>query len=478
MSEKITSRATDFSKWYLDIITQAKLADYGPVKGTMVIRPYAYSMWERIQAELDKRFKETGVENAYFPLFIPESYLKKEAQHVEGFSPELAVVTFAGGQKLDEPVIVRPTSETIINAFFSKWIQSYRDLPLLINQWCNVVRWEMRTRPFLRTSEFLWQEGHTAHETAQEAENKTLQMLDIYRKFAEDFLAMPVLVGKKTDSQKFAGAVSTYAIEALMQDNKALQAGTSHNLGQNFAKAFDIIFQDRDKKQAHAWQTSWGVSTRLIGAVILTHGDDAGLRLPPTLAPIQVVIIPIYKKNNEEEKKRVLDACKKIEQQLQKTIRVKVDDSEQTTPGFKFNEWELKGVPIRIELGPRDLDKNSCIAARRDTGDKTPVSIDNVLSAIEDLLSQVQSNLLKQAYDRVKANTSQLDNYDDFKDLIDKRGGLINSHWCGDKDCEAKIQDETKATIRVIPLDQIKETGKCIRCGNKSTGRVTFAKAY
>ena len=478
MSEKITSRSKDFSKWYLDIVMQAKLADYGPVKGTMVIRPYAYSMWEKIQSELDRRFKETGVENAYFPLFIPESYIKKEAQHVEGFSPELAVVTIGGGEKLEEPVIVRPTSETIINAFFSKWIQSYRDLPLLINQWCNVVRWEMRTRPFIRTSEFLWQEGHTAHETEEEAETKTLQMLDIYRKFAEEFLAIPVIFGKKTESQKFAGAVSTYAIEALMQDNKALQAGTSHNLGQNFAKAFEITYQDRDKKQVYVWQTSWGVSTRLIGALILAHGDDVGLRLPPTVAPIQVVIIPIYKKNAEQERKRVLDACKLIEKSLQKSFRIKIDDSEQATPGFKFNEWEMMGVPVRIELGPRDLDKNVCIAVRRDTGEKSPISIDTVSNSIRDLLSQIQANLLKQAYDRVRENSCQLDKYDDFKEIIDKKGGLISSHWCGDKDCEAKIQDETKATIRVIPLDQKNETGKCIRCGNKSTGRVIFAKAY
>ena len=474
----ITPRSTDISRWYLDIITNAKLADYGPVKGTMVIRPYAYSMWERMSQILDGIFKETGVENAYFPLLIPESYIKKEAEHVEGFSPELAVVTIAGGKELEEPAIIRPTSETIINAFFAKWIMSYRDLPVLINQWCNVVRWEMRTRPFLRTSEFLWQEGHTAHENQEEAEAKTLEMLEIYRKFAEETLAIPVMVGRKTETQKFAGAVATYAIESLMQDNRALQAGTSHFLGQNFAKAFEICFQDRQGNQAHVWQTSWGVSTRLIGALILTHGDDKGLRLPPLIAPIQVVIIPIYKKNDQKEKDEVLKAAQRLANSFADDVRVKVDDSEQDTPGFKFNEWELKGVPLRIEIGPRDLKQNACVVARRDTGEKTTVKLEAIGKTVDALLEDVQSSLLKQAQQRIASNTHDLDDYKKFKDLLEEKGGLIYAHWCGDKACEGTIQDETKGTIRVIPFDQKKEVGKCIRCQKPSQGRVIFAKAY
>jgi prolyl-tRNA synthetase len=486
MAEKITTRAADFSQWYLDIIQHAKLADYSPVKGCMVIRPNGYSIWEKIQRTLDAKFKETGHRNAYFPMFIPESFIKKEAQHVEGFAPELAVVTMAGGKKLEENLVVRPTSETIINAMFAKWIQSYRDLPLLINQWCNVVRWEMRTRPFLRTAEFLWQEGHTCHETEADAEEEVLRMLEIYRVFAEDYMAMPVFCGKKTDSERFAGALRTYCIEALMQDGKALQAGTSHNLGQNFAKAFGTQFQTRAGGLDFTWQTSWGVSTRLIGGLIMTHSDDKGLVMPPRLAPLHVAIVPIFK--TAEEKEDVLSRAKLIadavkawptqKAQLGGPVSVHIDADETKSPGWKFAEWEVQGVPVRIELGPKDLAKGQVVIARRDTGEKTPVAFTDVPAKVLDLLSEIQESLYKRALEHRNANVRDVDTYDNFKKVLDEKGGFVRAHWDETAETERQIKEETKATIRCIPLDNPKEDGKCVKSGKPSTQRVLFARAY
>ncbi len=477
MAKGITKRSEDYSRWYTDIVTQAKLADYSPVKGCMVIRPNGYAIWENMQAILDKMFKETGHQNAYFPLFIPESFMKKEADHVEGFAPECAVVTHGGGKKLEEPLMVRPTSETIIWSMYKKWIQSYRDLPILYNQWANVVRWEMRTRLFLRTTEFLWQEGHTAHATMEEAEEETLKILDIYTKFAEEYMAVPVIQGVKTEKEKFAGAVRTYSIEAMMQDHKALQAGTSHNLGQNFAKAFDVTFQDEDLQVKYVYATSWGVSTRLIGALIMTHSDDKGLIVPPKLAPIEVVIVPISK--GDEEREKILAYIEQITISWNGKFRFKVDDREGYRPGWKFNEWELQGVPLRLEIGPRDLEKQQVTMVRRDTGEKSAVPQESLADAIETTLETIQHDLFKRALEMREQYTFVVDDYDEFKNQINDPGGFFWIHWCGETSCEDKLQEETKATIRCIPLENpYKEEGKCLICGKPSQQRVIVAKAY
>lgn len=476
MAKGITKRSVDYSRWYLDVISAAKLADYAPVKGCMVIRPNGYAIWENMRDILDRMFKETGHENAYFPLFIPESFIKKEAEHVEGFAPECAVVTHGGGKKLEEPLIVRPTSETIIWAMYKDWIQSYRDLPLLINQWANVVRWELRTRLFLRTMEFLWQEGHTAHATEEEAEKEALTILEIYKNFAENYMAMPVITGMKTEKERFAGAVRTYTIEAMMQDRRALQAGTSHNLGQNFAKAFDVKFQDEKGELQYVWATSWGVSTRLIGALIMTHSDDNGLIVPPRLAPMEVVIVPIW--TGDEEKNKILAQINQVTKDWKGSIKFKVDDREQYRPGWKFNEWEKMGVPIRIEWGPRDMENNQAVMVRRDTGEKQSVAQSALKETTKKLLEEIQNNLYNRALEFREKHTYICDDYTKFKKDIEEIGGFYLIHWCGSRACEDRLQEETKATIRCIPFDQMKESGKCLLCGNSSEGRVIAAKAY
>lgn len=455
MVKKLTPMSEDFNQWYTDIIQEAQLADYAPVKGTMVIRPYGYALWEHIQAYLDKRFKETGHQNAYFPLFIPKSFIQKEAEHVEGFSPELATVTHAGGKELEEPLIVRPTSETIINHMFSKWIKSHRDLPMLINQWANVVRWEMRTRLFLRTSEFLWQEGHTAHQTKEEATQEALQMLDIYEEFTQQVAAVKVIKGTKSEIEKFAGAKVTYSIEAMMLDKKALQAGTSHELGQNFSKAFEIQYSDEQNQLAHPYQTSWGVSTRLIGMIIMAHGDDKGLKLPPAIAPIQVVIIPIIPKNTDPAE--ILRAADKIKNSLP-DIRVKIDDREEVSPGFKFNEWELKGVPLRIEIGPKDIEQKSVIVARRDVVDsKTKISIETLPSEVIKTLDLIQNDMFKVTEDFLSANTTHANDMGELLSQLKENDGFVSCYWLEDKDDELKVKDLTKATIRCYPLENTEE---------------------
>jgi prolyl-tRNA synthetase len=465
------------ANWYSNAVRNADLADYSPVKGCMVIKPYGYGLWENIQRALDQMIKDTGHQNAYFPLFIPESFLNKEKEHVEGFAPECAVVTHGGGKKLEEPLIVRPTSETIINYMFAKWVQSWRDLPLLINQWANVVRWEMRTRLFLRTTEFLWQEGHTAHATHEEAEEEARKMLDVYRQLAEDWLALPVLTGKKTDNERFRGAIHTYCIEAMMRDGKALQAGTSHHLGQNFAKAFDIKFQSQAGPLEYAHQTSWGVSTRLVGALVLGHGDEKGIIVPPKVAPIQVVIVPIYK--TDEEKATVMERCQKLTDQLKTKVRVHFDARDQHTPGFKFNHWEVRGVPVRLNVGPKDVAANVVEIARRDTGEKIRgVSQDGIVEEVVKLLDTVQQAMFDRALKFRSENTHKSDSYDDFKKILDDKAGFIDAHWCEDGKCELSIKEETKATIRVMTFDHKPESGKCIRCGNPSPRRVIFARAY
>jgi prolyl-tRNA synthetase len=476
MAEKITPRATDYSQWYIDVVLNAKLADYAPVKGCMVIRPRGYALWERIQQGLDGMFKETGHVNAYFPLLIPESFIKKEAEHVEGFSPELAVVTHAGGEKLEEPLVVRPTSETIIWSMYKKWIQSHRDLPILINQWCNVMRWEKRTRLFLRTTEFLWQEGHTAHATSQEAEEETLRMLGVYRTFAEEYMAIPVLSGVKTESEKFAGAVRTYCIEALMQDRKALQAGTSHFLGQNFAKAFDVTFQTREKTLDHVWATSWGASTRLIGALIMAHSDDKGLVLPPRLAPVEVVIVPIFKNETRES---VIAFARRLRDSLVPGFRVHLDEDDQNTPGWKFSEYEVQGIPLRVEIGPRDMEKNHVVAARRDTGEKTFIPVAEAPGKLRALLDDIQSSLFTRALKFRADHTSRAPDYAEFAKLLDEPGGFVEAGWCGDAVCEAKVKEETKATIRVLPLQATETEGSaCMVCGKTARHIAVFGRAY
>jgi prolyl-tRNA synthetase len=472
----VTPRDVDYSRWYTDIVLQGKLADYSPVKGAMVIRPNGYAIWEMIQKYLDKMFKDSGHVNAYFPLLIPESFMKKEAEHVEGFSPECAIVTIGGGQELEERLYIRPTSETIIWSMYKKWIMSYRDLPILINQWANVVRWEMRTRLFLRTSEFLWQEGHTAHATSEEAEEETLKMLNIYKTFVEEYLAIPAITGKKSESEKFAGALHTYAVETMMQDRKALQAGTSHNLGQNFAKAFDVQFQDKDGKLNYVWATSWGVSTRLIGALIMAHSDDRGLVLPPRMAQRPVVIVPIWR--GDDQKVQVLEFADSVYQELKAKYNVIFDDREQYKPGYKFADWELQGIPIRVEIGPKDVANNKLVLVRRDTMEKQFIDRKGVLETVTDELNKMQSELLEKARIFRDENTFDIDDYDEFKKILAGKGGFLKSHWCGGAECETKVKDDTKATIRCIPFDRKKEDGKCIVCGKKSSGRVVFAKAY
>ncbi len=474
---KITKRTEDYSKWYTDVIAAAELADYAPVKGCMIIRPNGYAIWEKMQAALDKMFKDTGHQNAYFPLFIPESFLHKEAQHVEGFAPEVAVVTHAGGGKLEEPLVVRPTSETIIWNTYKNWIQSYRDLPLLINQWCNVVRWEMRTRLFLRTTEFLWQEGHTAHATYEDAEEETLRMLGVYRTFAEDFMALPVIEGRKSEREKFAGADHTYSIEAMMGDGKALQAGTSHHLSQNFAKAFDVTFQTAQGTREHVYATSWGLSTRMIGALIMAHGDDNGIVIPPKLATIQVVVVPIFRKPDEKEK--VMAAVDAFTGALKAAgIGIKVDDRDQHSPGYKYNEWERRGIPLRIEVGPRDLDKNQVMLARRDNGQKTPASQNDLPRTVCETLDAIQSGLFEKALAHREKLSRPVDDYSKFNEILDSESGFLWSHWCGSGDCEEKVKNETKATIRCIPMKQEKEAGTCVVCAAPSEARVIFARAY
>jgi prolyl-tRNA synthetase len=476
MVTEITPQSEDFSRWYLDVVRRAELADYTEVKGCMAIRPYGYAIWELIQAGLDRRFKATGHVNAYFPLFIPASLLMKEKEHVEGFAPQVAWVTKGGDEELAEPLVVRPTSEAIIGTLYSKWIQSWRDLPVLINQWCNVVRWEKVTRPFLRTTEFLWQEGHTAHETEQEAQEETLRILAIYKEFAETELAMPVVDGQKSESEKFAGASRTYSIEALMGDGRALQAGTSLNLGQNFAKAFEIQFQGRDKTLQHAWTTSWGVSTRLIGGVIMTHGDDSGLILPPRVAPYQVVIVPIPRGNWQET---VLPKALEIRDELvRRGVRVMLDDREAYTPGWKFAEWELRGVPIRLEIGPKDLEKQQVMIARRDTREKAALPFEGLGDRIVSLLDEIQRSLLERALTFRKEHTTRAATYDEFKAFMEGRPGFVIAGWCGGADCEAQIKAETQATLRNIPFGSEKITGSCVRCGKPSAGEAWFAKAY
>ncbi len=472
---EITPQSEDFSRWYLDVVRKAELADYSPVKGCMVIRPYGYAIWELIQRQLDDRFKATGHVNAYFPLFIPESLIMKEAEHVEGFAPQVAWVTKGGTEELEERLVVRPTSETIFGVMYQKWIQSWRDLPLLINQWANVVRWEKVTRPFLRTTEFLWQEGHTAHETADEAQEETLKILALYKEFSENVLAMPVVDGQKSSSEKFAGAERTYSIEALMGDGRALQAGTSHNLGQNFAKAFEIQFQGRDKTVQYVWTTSWGVSTRLIGGVIMTHGDDSGLILPPNVAPWQVVIIPIPRGNWKET---VLPACQAIRDELKAAgIRVKLDDDESQTPGWKYAEYEMRGVPLRLEIGPKDLEKRSVFSARRDTKAKAPLPMDGLPGHVTTLLTEIQANLLARARAFREAHTSTVASWAEFTAAMEGRPGFVIAPWCETDDCEATIKAETQATIRNIPFGSAPATGQCVKCGKTAVVNAWFAKA-
>ncbi|MCL4125033.1 UNVERIFIED_CONTAM: hypothetical protein GTU68_001502 [Idotea baltica] len=477
MSKNLTKRSEDYSKWYNELVVKADLAEMSGVRGCMVIKPYGYAIWEKMQAELDRMFKETGHENAYFPLFIPKSYFSKEASHVDGFAKECAVVTHYRDAKLEEELIVRPTSETIIWDTYRKWVQSYRDLPILVNQWANVVRWEMRTRLFLRTAEFLWQEGHTAHATKQEALAEAQQMQNVYADFAENFMAMPVIKGTKTESERFAGALETYTIEALMQDGKALQAGTSHFLGQNFAKAFDVKFATKEGKQEHVWATSWGVSTRLMGALVMTHSDDYGLVLPPNLAPIQVVIVPIYK--GEEQLEMISVKARQIMAELKtKGISVKFDNRDTRKPGWKFAEYELKGVPLRIAMGPRDMENGTVELARRDTLTKETVNQDSLVETIEDLLAKIQISLYDKAKDYRNEHITEVDNFDDFKKALNDKGGFISAHWDGTIETENKIKDLTKATIRCIPNEAIEEAGICVFSGNPSTKRVLFAKAY
>ncbi len=478
-SQVITPRAEDYSKWYTDVVQRTDLADYAPVRGCMIIKPYGYGLWENIQAQLDRRFKDTGHQNAYFPLFIPESFLKKEAEHVEGFAPELAVVTIGGGEELTERLIVRPTSETIIGYSFANWIQSYRDLPMLINQWANVVRWEMRTRLFLRTMEFLWQEGHTAHATHDEAEAETMQMLDVYTDFAVKEGAVPVLRGRKSKQETFAGALRSYSIEAMMGDKRALQSGTSHNLGQNFARAFDIKFTDETNQLQHCWTTSWGLSTRFIGAIIMTHGDDVGLRLPPRLAPIQIVIVPIFK--NDAEKSQVMPVADGLFKELKAAgIRVKLDTREGLTPGFKFNDWEMRGVPVRVEIGPKDVQNNTAAVARRDIPGKAGkqfIPRDGLLNALSELLVTIQANMLQQATEFRDANIHEVSgDYEAFKKLL--TDGWALTWFCGSAECEAKIKDDNQAVSRIFPLNQEPGQGPCIACGQTATERAYFARAY
>lgn len=491
MGKNLTTRSEDYSKWYNELVVKADLAENSGVRGCMVIKPYGYAIWEKMQAELDRMFKETGHQNAYFPLFIPKSYFSKEASHVDGFAKECAVVThyrLKTGEdgktievdpdaKLEEELIVRPTSETIIWDTYRGWVQSYRDLPIMVNQWANVVRWEMRTRLFLRTAEFLWQEGHTAHATEKEAIQEAEQMMNVYADFVENFMAVPVIKGVKTANERFAGAVETYCIEALMQDGKALQAGTSHFLGQNFAKAFDVKFANKEGKQEHVWATSWGVSTRLMGALIMTHSDDNGLVLPPNLAPIQVVIVPIYR--NDEQFDAISEEANELMKSLRKLgVSVKYDNRDTHKPGWKFNEYELKGVPVRIAIGPKDLENGTFEIARRDNLTKEVVAKDAVVTHVQNLLEEMQKTLFEKALNYRTEHITEVNSFDEFKEVLNNKGGFISAHWDGTPETEGKIKELTKATIRCIPLDRKKEEGICILTGTLSKGRVLFAKAY
>jgi prolyl-tRNA synthetase len=474
--EQLPSRSENFSEWYNRLILRAELADNAPVRGCMVVRPYGWALWENIQSALDRRFKATGHVNAAFPVLIPFNFMEREREHVEGFSPELAVVTIGGGEELEEPLVVRPTSETIIGHMYAKWIKSYRDLPVLINLWNSVVRWEMRTKLFLRTTEFYWQEGHTAHATEEEAEAETLQMLEIYADFAEKEAAVPVIKGRKSESEKFAGAKTSFSIEAMMGDTRALQAGTSHNLGQNFARAFEIRYLDQDNKLQHCWTTSWGLSTRFIGAIIMVHGDDQGLILPPRLAPCQAVIVPIFK--NEDERSKVMESVESIQLQLS-DLRIKLDDREGLTPGYKFNEWELRGVPLRIEVGPKDVAEGKVTLARRDQPGrkgKKAVKQEGLGNVIGDLLDDIQLSIFHRAQAFLEENTHQPEDYEEFKQVV--KSGWADVWWCGDLGCEADIKEETKATIRCIPINQPGGEGICIYCGQSATERAIFARAY
>ena len=474
MVKKLTPMSQDFNQWYTEIVQLADLADYSPVKGTMVIKPYGYAIWENIQSYLDRRFKETGHKNAYFPMFIPKSFIEKEAEHVEGFSPELATVTHAGGKKLEEPLIVRPTSETIINHMFAKWISSHRDLPMLINQWSNVVRWEMRTRLFLRTSEFLWQEGHTAHATIDEAKEEALKMLDIYEEFAKQAAAVSVIKGTKSDIEKFAGATTTYSIEAMMNDMKALQAGTSHELGQNFSKAFDIKFSDENNELQHPYQTSWGVSTRLVGMIIMAHGDDKGLKLPPMLAPHQIVIIPIIP--NDKDNDSVMTVVNKLNDSLG-DFRVIIDDRSEVSPGFKFNEWEQKGVPLRVEVGPKDIEKNTILVSRRDDESKNPYPMDDVKNTIKKLLDEIQDNLFKNSENTLKDNTTHVESFSELIEVLNSKKGFVSCFWKENKEDELKIKEETSATLRCYPLENT-DTEKSVNSDSEKGNFAIFSKAY
>ncbi len=471
----ITPRSVDFSQWYIDVILKAELMDYAPVKGFMAIRPAGYAIWEKIMEQFDRRFKETGHENAYFPLFIPQELLEKEAEHVEGFAPEVAWVTKGGDEILSEPLVVRPTSEAIICDFYSRWVQSWRDLPVLINQWCNVVRWEKSTRPFLRTSEFLWQEGHTCHRTEEEAEEEALKMLEVYRECIETELAIPAVIGQKTEREKFAGALRTYTVEALMSDGRALQAGTSHNLGQHFARVFDIKFLDQDDQLKYVWQTSWGVSTRLIGALIMVHGDDRGLKIPPRISTYQAVIVPILTKKDRE---KVLTSVRELADQLKDVIRVKLDDREEYSPGWKYNDWEMRGVPVRIEVGPKELEQDKVVVVRRDSGEKVSLSRQELPAYLPGLMDEIQDSMLKNALEFREANTRSGSDYEDFKAIMATERGLYLTSWCGEAECEEKIKDDTKATIRCIPFDKKAEHETCLVCDKKAEHAVYYARAY
>jgi len=473
--KEITSKDEDFSRWYVDVVRKAELADYTSIKGCMVIRPYGYELWENIRNGLDERIKATGHKNAYFPLFIPESFLQREAEHIEGFAPEVAWITHGGDDELEERIAIRPTSEAIICDTFARWIESWRDLPLLINQWANIVRWEKVTRLFLRTREILWQEGHTAHATAEEAEAETLKMLEVYREFSENVLAMPVLVGRKSESEKFPGAVHTYAVEALMSNGWALQAGTSHFLGQHFAKVFDIQYLDQNQQQQYVWQTSWGVTTRLVGGVVMTHGDNSGLILPPKIAPIQAIIVPILFDRTREQ---VLAKVDQLLASLSDGLRVEADVRDEYTPGWKFNEWEMKGVPLRIEVGPRDIKNEQVVLVRRDTREKVTIKEPDLRSEIERNLADIQANLFRRAKDFRDENTHEVENFREFEEIMARGRGFIHANWCGSAECEDEIQSRTSATIRVIPLQGEAATGPCVFCREEGKYKVYFAKAY
>ena len=475
--DQLPKQSENFPAWYVEVVKRAGMAEHSLAKGTMVIKPHGYAVWENTQKALDDRFKATGHENLYFPMLFPQSLLAKEAEHVEGFAPELAVVTHGGGEELEEPLVVRPTSEAIIWNTYANWIQSYRDLPLLYNQWANVVRWELRTRLFLRTSEFLWQEGHTAHASPEEAQEEALRMLEVYREVAEDVLGMPVLTGRKSASERFAGAVETYSIEALMRDGKALQSGTSHFLGQNFSKAYDVTFLGASGELEYVWGTSWGASTRLIGGLIMTHGDDRGLRLPPAVAPFQVVIVPIYR--SDEERGRVLEVATKMRDDLVGDgVKTRVDDRDQYRPGYKFSEWELKGIPVRIEIGPRDVEADQVVLATRTGGEKMQRSTAEAVAGMADLLQGIQRDLFEEARDFRSANTYPIESFAEFKEGLDAKAGFWTGAWCGDADCEAKITQETKATIRVLPLVQEDPSAPCVHCDSPGTEHATWARSY